>query len=60
MKYTLILSAFLFVGCTNKFDECVEKEKQSYRENNPKASYGLIQSKMPEFELMCSKYKPKS
>jgi hypothetical protein len=59
MKYTLILSTLLLVGCTNKFDECVEKEKQIYRQQNPKASYGLIQSKTSEFELMCSKYKQK-
>ena len=49
----------LIVGCSNKFDECVEKEKDSYRSRNPGASYGQVQSKQDEFEMMCSSYKGK-
>lgn len=58
MKYLLILSLFL-VGCSSKFDECVELEKEKYRKNNPKASYGQINSKLSEFEMLCSSYKGK-
>ena len=49
----------LVVGCSNKFDECVEKEKDSYRSRNPGASYGQVQSKQDEFEMMCSSFKGK-
>lgn len=49
----------LVVGCSNKFDECVAKEKESYRTRNPGASYGQVQSKQDEFEMLCSSYKGK-
>ena len=50
---------FLIAGCTSKYDECIEKEKQAYRASNPNASYGQVQSKQADFELMCSKFKNK-
>ena len=46
-------------GCTSKYDECIENEKGQYRTQNPNASYGQVQSKQAEFELMCSKFKGK-
>ncbi|MBM3366164.1 MAG: hypothetical protein FJY48_10740 [Betaproteobacteria bacterium] len=49
----------LLSGCSNKFDECVAKEKESYRTRNPGASYGQVQSKQDEFEMMCSSFKGK-
>ncbi|MEK0428391.1 MAG: hypothetical protein RL001_918, partial [Pseudomonadota bacterium] len=45
--------------CSNKYDECIEKEKQAYRASNPNASYGQVQSRQADFELMCSKFKKK-
>lgn len=51
---------FLFIsGCSNQYDNCLESQKADYRAKNPNASYGQVQSKQFEFELMCSKYKPK-
>jgi hypothetical protein len=35
----------------------MERQKAEYRERNPKASYGQMQSKQAEFEMMCSSYK---
>ena len=58
MKY-IIIFIFLLHGCTNKYDECLEQQKAEYRQSNPKASYGQVQNKQFEFELMCSKYKSK-
>ena len=59
-KSTLLLPLLaLIVGCSNKFDECVAKEKESYRSRNPGASYGQVQSKQDEFEMMCSSFKGK-
>lgn len=55
---TIMVLLFL-VGCSNKYDECIEQQKKEYRERNPKASYGLIQSRQQDFELMCSKFKGK-
>jgi len=59
MKYSLILVLLLIVGCSSEYDLCVEREKSQYRERNPKASYGQMQSKQAEFEMMCSSYKKK-
>lgn len=58
MWKVLFLSLFL-VGCTSQFDLCIEREKEDYRQRNPKATYGLVQSKMSEFEMSCSQYKGK-
>jgi hypothetical protein len=55
----LILTLALIAGCSNKFDECVAKEKESYRLRNPGASYGLVQTKQEEFEMLCSSFKGK-
>lgn len=46
-------------GCSSKFDACVEKEREEYRQRNPKASYGQITAKQAEFEMLCSSYKNK-
>lgn len=46
-------------GCSNEYDACIEKQKEEYRQRNPKASYGQMQSKQFEFEMMCSSYKKK-
>jgi len=55
--FALIALLALLTGCSNKFDECVEKEKESYRTRNPGASYGQVQSKQDEFEMLCSSFK---
>ncbi|MFM7524367.1 MAG: hypothetical protein ACKO4M_09430 [Betaproteobacteria bacterium] len=55
----LVFLLALLSGCSNKFDECVAKEKESYRTRNPGASYGQVQSKQDEFEMMCSSFKGK-
>lgn len=57
MRYFLMVFIFVIVGCSNKYDECIEQQKADYRARNPKASYGLVQSKQKDFELMCSKFK---
>nr|NDG07548.1 hypothetical protein [Oxalobacteraceae bacterium] len=58
-SFALIALLALLTGCSNKFDECVEKEKTSYRTRNPGASYGQVQSKQDEFEMLCSSFKGK-
>ena len=55
----LILMLALMTGCSYKFDECVAKEKESYRSRNPGASYGQVQTKQDEFEMLCSSFKGK-
>lgn len=47
------------IGCSNKFDECIEKQKADYRARTSNASYGQVQSKQAEFEMMCSSLKEK-
>ena len=54
-----VVALFLIAGCSNKFDECIENEKAQYRTANPSASYGQVQSRQADFELMCSKFKGK-
>ena len=55
----LILMLALMTGCSNKFDECVAKEKEAYRSRNPSASHGQEQTKQDEFEMLCSTLKGK-
>lgn len=57
MRYVMVL--FLLAGCSNKYDDCIEQEKEAYRASHPGASYGLIQSRQKDFELSCSKFKGK-
>lgn len=47
------------VACSNAYENCLDKEKADYRQRNPKASYGQVQSQQHNFELMCSKFKQK-
>ena len=58
-KIWLIALSVLIAGCTSKYDQCIDKEKEQYRASNPNASYGQVQSKQADFELMCSKFKNK-
>ena len=55
----VLLVLMSLVGCSNAYETCIEREKTSFRERNPKASYGQVQSKQAEFEMMCSQYKGK-
>ena len=57
MRYLVLI--VLLAGCSNKFDDCVEREKEAFRQRNPSASYGLINSKYREFEAACSNLKGK-
>jgi hypothetical protein len=57
MRYLMVF--LLVVGCSNQYDACIEQQKAEYRERNPKASYGQVQSRQYDFELMCSKFKGK-
>ena len=54
-----LLIAMSVAGCTSEYDLCIERQKEEYRQRNPKASYGQLQSKQAEFEMMCSAYKRK-
>lgn len=58
MRLGLLLFVMLS-GCSSEYDLCIEREKEEYRQRNPKASYGQMQSKQFEFEMMCSSYKKK-
>jgi hypothetical protein len=60
MKKILILSSLIFLtSCASEYDICIERQKEEYRQRNPKASYSQIQSKQFEFEMMCSQFKGK-
>jgi hypothetical protein len=55
----VLLVLMSLAGCSNEYDACIDRQKEEYRQRNPKASYGQIQSKQSEFEMMCSSYKKK-
>lgn len=59
MRLGIVLSTLLLCACTSEYDLCVEREKEQYRQRNSGASYGQVQSKQAEFEMMCSSYKKK-
>lgn len=54
-----LLIAMSLAGCSNEYDLCIERQKEEFRQRNPKASYGQVTSKQQEFEMMCSSYKKK-
>jgi len=58
MRVMLLFVTFL-VGCSSEYDLCIERQKEEYRQRNPKASYGQVQTKQAEFEMMCSSFKGK-
>jgi hypothetical protein len=51
--------ALAAAGCSNPYEECIEQQKAEYRQRNPGASYGQVQSRQMDFELMCSKFRTK-
>lgn len=53
----IAIVVLLLTGCADHYQECIERERAEYRTRNPKASYGEVQSRQQDFELMCSKYK---
>lgn len=55
----VLLLLMSLAGCSNEYDACIERQKAEYRQRNPNASYGQMQSKQFEFEMMCSSYKKK-
>ncbi len=55
----LAVALLTLTACSDPYQTCIEQEKQEYRERNPKASYGQVQSRQSDFELMCSKYQKK-
>ncbi len=55
----VLLVVMSLAGCNNQYDICIEKQKEEYRQRNPKASYGQVASKQAEFEMMCSSFKQK-
>lgn len=55
----MLLFVTLLVGCSSEYDLCIERQKEEYRQRNPKASYGQVQTKQAEFEMMCSSFKGK-
>jgi hypothetical protein len=57
MKKIILFLLVMISGCSSDYDLCVEREKENYRQRNPKASYGQVNSKQSEFEMMCSSYK---
>ena len=57
-KLTPLFLIFV-LGCSSKYDACIEKQKEDFRASNPNASYALVQKKQAEFEMMCSSLKNK-
>ena len=55
----ILLVLMSLAGCSNEYDVCIERQKEEYRQRNPKASYGQVTAKQAEFEMMCSSYKRK-
>jgi hypothetical protein len=58
MRYTIVL-LLAVAGCSNQYDACLEKEREEYRQRNPKASHSAMSRKQAEFEMMCSSLKGK-
>jgi hypothetical protein len=58
MRYSIVL-LLAAAGCSNQYDACLDKEREQYRQRNPKASHSVMSQKQAEFEMMCSSLKGK-
>jgi hypothetical protein len=58
MRYSIVL-LLAITGCNSQYDACLEKEREEYRQRNPKASHSMMSQKQAEFEMMCSSLKGK-
>jgi hypothetical protein len=58
MRYVLMCLT-LVAGCSRPYEDCLEQQKTEYRERYPTASYGQVQGRQRDFELICSKFKGK-
>lgn len=59
MRYLIVFCLLVLIGCSSKYDECLEHEREQYRQRNPNASHSLMSRKQQEFEMMCSSLKNK-
>jgi hypothetical protein len=59
MRVLALVAAVMMTACSNEYDLCLEREKQEYRQRNPGASYGQVQSRQADFEMMCSSLRSK-
>lgn len=55
----LCLILWLITGCSDAYNDCLEQQKIEYRSRNPGASYGQLQAQAHNFELMCSRFRPR-
>ncbi len=46
-------------GCSNQYDECIQKQQEEYRASHPNAPYSEATRQRASFEAMCSSYKNK-
>lgn len=58
MRFTIIF-LLAVAGCSSKYDECLDNERENYRSSHPNASHSEMSRKQQEFEMMCSQYKGK-
>lgn len=54
-----VIILLFIVACTDPYQDCIEREKESYRASHPRASYGEIQHRTKDFEMMCSSFRTK-
>ena len=59
MRYLIVFFMVVVTGCGSKYDECLEYEREQFRQRNPNASHSLMSRKQQEFEMMCSSFKTK-
>lgn len=55
----LLMWVLMIAGCSNKFEERIEDQKQTYRKENPNASFSMINAKYKDFESRCYQFRGK-
>ncbi len=54
---TCILLELFLSGCGDKFEECIQKQQEDYRQLHPEASYSQVSRLRGSYEAMCSTFK---
>jgi hypothetical protein len=58
-SFLLLWAVVIIAGCSDKFEQCIEDQKETYRKENPTASFSMINAKYKDFESRCYQFRRK-
>lgn len=56
MKCLFVVMILMLTACSNKFDTCMDEEREQYRTKHPSAKHSELTANHKKFESMCSEF----